>query len=165
MPNQAGKITNSWESYRDCLRTVEGFLSEIRIQNDEAWIGEVCFGSPNQPLMRVPLSLAPRLSHFVEAADAISSRVIQSIRHSIETTRREMEKLKAEGEIDGDDSARLIARVNALEELLAALVDAASHSPITYHPATLIRWSAILSQRFVPGNPAVPVRVVTTYLL
>jgi hypothetical protein len=76
-----------------------------------------------------------------------------------------MERLKAEGEVDKEGSARLNGRIDALKGLLVELTSAAAHSPISYHPVTLIRWSQILEQRVVPGNPAVPVRVVTTYVL
>ena len=63
------------------------------------------------------------------------------------------------------DLARLIDRNQALEGLLEELTNAAADSPLAYHPASLSRWYEILGRSFVPGNPAVEVRVITTYVL
>lgn len=165
MPKTAEKVTNSWRIYEECLTAIQTFLAEIRIQDGEVWIGEVCIGSPGQPCLRAPLHSAALISRSVERANAVASSVTRSIRRTIETTREEIERLKAEGEVDREGLERLGARIGSLEGLLAQLTAAAAHSPIAYHPATLIRWSEILEQCLVPGNPAVPVSVVTIYVL
>ena len=76
-----------------------------------------------------------------------------------------MGKLQAEGAVDEADLARVIDRNQALERLLEELTSAATLSPLACHPASLSRWDEILRRSFVPGNPAVEVRVVTTYVL
>ena len=76
-----------------------------------------------------------------------------------------MRRLQAEGVADGDDVTRVRERSQALEGLLEELTAAANDNPLACHPVTLGRWYAILRGNFVPGDPAVEVRVITTHVL
>ena len=167
MPSTEKKVTDSWKAYEDCLGAIERYLTELRIQGGEAWVGEVCFGSPDHPLVRAPLrrDSADLVREAVKRAEMFAENVVGSIRKAVETSRRVVEELKASGHVETTDLTRVMGRIDSLEELLAELASGARGGDLACHPAQLLRWSEILRQSFVPGDPAVLVRVVITYVL
>jgi hypothetical protein len=167
MSNTEKNFTDSWAAHQDFLRAIERFLAEIKMHDGEVWIGEVCFGSPDQPWVRAPLRRhsAALVGKAVDHAEALAANVTETLQRALQTTSDTVAKLQAEGAVDGADLARVIARSQALEGLLEELTRAATLSPLACHPASLSRWYEILRRSFVPGNPAVEVRVVTTYVV
>jgi hypothetical protein len=167
MPNTEKKVTDSWTAHQDFLSAIRRFLAEIRMHDGEVWIGEVCFGFPNQPCLRAPLrsDSAALVGDSVNRAEALAADMTRTLQTALQITRDTVGKLQAEGAVDGADLARVIARNQALEGLQEELTRAATLSPLACHPARLSRWFEILGGSFVPGNPAVEVRVVTTYVL
>jgi hypothetical protein len=127
----------------------------------------VCFGSPDHPLVRAPLrrDLAVLVRDSVERAERITAKVNATIHIAVATSRRVVEELMANGDVEATDLTRLIGRTDALEQLLAGLANGARSGDMACHPAQLLRWSEILRRSFVPGDPAVRVRVVITYVL
>jgi hypothetical protein len=167
MANTQGRITDSWKAYQECLSAIQRFLTEIRIQDSEAWVGDVCFGSQDQPLVRAPLrrDSAKLVGEAIERAETVTANLRKSIRTAVETSRRVLEELKADGAVERTDLQRVIGRIESLEQLLEELVRGAADGDMTCYPAQLIRWSEVLSRSLVRGDPAVSVRVVMTYVL
>lgn len=139
MPHTEKNVTDSWKAYEDCLGAIQLFLTEIRIQDGEAWVGEVCFGSPDQPLVRAPLRRDS--ADLVRDSVRVVTNVIESIHKAVETSRRILEKLKAEGEVETIDVKRVLGRIESLEQLLTELTSggrgatpARSHSQRTAAP-------------------------------
>jgi hypothetical protein len=159
------RVTDSWKAYEECLRAIQRFFAVIEIRAGEAWVGEVCLGSADRPLVRVPLQRdsADLVRQAVGCAETVTADLIRSIHKVAETSRRVIEELKATGEVEAADIDRVIRRIGSLEELLAELARGGSDMP--YHPARLLRWSEILRGSLVPGDPAILVRVVTTHVL
>ena len=77
MPNTEKNVTDSWRAHEEFLRAIHRFLAEIRMRDGEVWIGEVCFGSPNQPCVRAPLrrDSAALVGHSVDRAEALAADV------------------------------------------------------------------------------------------
>ena len=98
---------------------------------------------------------AALVDQSVRHADALTADVIDSIKKATETSRRVMERLKAEGDAEGADWGPLISRIDSLEQLLVKLTAAATRSPMSYHPASLISWCEILQRSFEADDPAV----------
>ena len=167
MPNSEKQVTDSWIAHEEFLRATKRFLAEIRIDDGEVWIGEVCFGSPNQPGIRSPLrrDSGDLVGRSVNHAEALAADVKETLQRALQITRDRVRKLQADGAVDEADLAGVIDRSQALERLLEELTSAAPPSSLAWHPASLSRWYEILRASFVPGNPAVEVRVVTTYVL
>lgn len=165
-PSSEKKITDSWKAYQDFTRTKDDFVSLIRLQGDEIWVGEVCFGSPDHPMVRVSLGRdsARLVAHSIDRAEHLATEVKRTLQTAIEASRQTMEKLKAEGHVNTTDLAQVIARTDSLQQLQADLNSAATPDPIACHPATLARWLEILGQSFSSGDPAVYVKVVVTYV-
>ena len=167
MPNTEKKVTDSWTAHEKFLRAIQRFMAEIRIDAGEVWIGEVSFGSPDQPCVRAPLSRdsAAVVGHAVDSAQALATAVTETLRRALQITHDTVRTLQSQGVVEGADLARVIDRGQQLEGLLEKLTSAAIASPLACHPASLIGWYEILCGSFVPGNPAVEVRVTTTYVL
>ena len=167
MPGTEHTVTDSWIAHKDFLNSVQRFLDEIRIQEGEVWIGEVCFGTSSQPCVRAPLSRdsAAVVGQAVDSAQALAAAVTETLRRALQITHDTVRKLQSKGVVEEADLARVTDRSQELEGLLERLTSAAIGSPLAYHPANLCRWHEILQGSFVPGNPAVEVRVVTTYVL
>jgi hypothetical protein len=158
------KVTDSFKAYDECLEAIRRFLDEVVIRNGEAWIRDVCFGSPKQPVVRAALLDDPAGS--VAGATRLAVNLAEEVRGRLETaiqaSRQTMEELSREGEVDPKDFIPLVARVTALERLVTAF-DAFDWPP--YHPEALIGRFEILRGSIVEGDAVVRVRVVTTYLL
>jgi hypothetical protein len=166
-PKTEENVTDSWKAHEGFLKAIGRFQGEIRMRDREVWIDELCLGSPDQPWLRAPLrrDAADLIRHSVHHAEELAGGVKGALTNALQITRDMLKELPARGAADEADVARVNERQAGLEELLKDLTMAASHSPLLWHPRTLTRWYEILSESFVPGNPAVEVRVVTTYLL
>lgn len=167
MPTAGENVTDSWRAYQTCMKMIHRFLNEIEVKNAEAWVGDVCFGSPDHPVVKAPLrgDSVERIHDSVERAKALVAVVLESLQNAVKTSRSVMDKLRGEGDVDSADLADVVARTNSLEQLLAELTNASALTPITYHPATLIRWREMLGRSLVPGDPALRVKVVTVHVL
>lgn len=167
MPNTEKKITESWKTHQEFLKAIARFRDEITMRGSEVWFGPVCFGSPDQPGVRVPLDRdsAALVDGAVKRVEGLVVGVTTTLQRTVQTTRDAMQQLRTEGVVDETDLARLLERNRGLEELLEQLTRAADISPLACHPARLNRWYELLTEGFGPGNPAVEVRVVTTHVL
>jgi hypothetical protein len=167
MSDTEKKVTDSLMAHKRFLRAVEQFLAAVRMHDGEVWIGEVCLGSPNEPWVRAPLRCdsAALVDVSVNHAEALAADVTNSLERALQITRDTSRRLQGEGTVPEADLARVNDRNQALERLRDGLAVAAALSPLACHPARLSRWYEILGGSFVPGNPAVEVRVVTTYLV
>jgi hypothetical protein len=148
------KATDSWKAYQDCLGAIHRFLTEIRIEDGEAWVGEVCLGSPDHPLVKAPFrrDSADLVGHAIDCAETVAAKVIDSIRKAMDTSRRVVMELEADGDVDTTDFQRVIGRIESLERLLAELTGGARSGDMASHPAQLLRWSQILRDSLVPGD-------------
>ena len=95
MPNTEKKVTDSWTAHEDFLRAIQRFLAEIRMDDGEVWIGEVCFGSPNQPWVRAPLrrDSAALVRDSVNRAEALAADVRKTLQRALQITRETVGKL------------------------------------------------------------------------
>ena len=166
MPDSQPVVTDSWEAYQVCTKCIQDFVREITTRDSEIWVGDVCLGSPDHPWIRTPLQVdsAGAVCRAVERAQRLVVAVKGSLFSTVETTKRVMEDLLGKG-ADKNDLAEVMARIDALEQISTNLAGVARLAPIEYHPAILIRWSEILRQSFVSGDPAVRVEVTTAYVL
>jgi len=167
MPETEKKLTDSWRAHEEFLRAIQRYLAEISTRDGDVWIGEVCFGAPNQPWVRAPLrkDSAALVEISVRRAEEVAADVTRTLARALQVTGDTVKQLQAQGVVDAAGLARVIERNQALEGLLEKLTQAATLGPLACHPGRASRWFEILEQGFVPGNPAVEVRVVTTYVL
>jgi hypothetical protein len=105
------------------------------------------------------------VAESVSLALKVAADVTDTLQRALQITHDRVEQLMTEGDVDPDDLARVRDRNQALEGLRDELAGAAKLSPLMFHPAILSSWHGILRGRFVPGDPSVRVRVVTTHLL
>ena len=42
MPSPVEKVTDSWNAYKNCMKSIQHFLTEISVRDAEVWLGEVC---------------------------------------------------------------------------------------------------------------------------
>ncbi len=167
MASTEPRVTDSWTAYQECTRAVRRFLDETRVKDGEVWIGDVCVGTPDCPSVRAPLRAdsAALVHDALGRAEALVAAVMESLRRSVEVSRHAMDELKGRGAVDSADMAAVVARTESVEQLLAELTRAATLAPRPYHPAVLTRWRQVLEPSLIPGDPAVPVKVVTVYVL
>ena len=127
----------------------------------------MCFGSPDQPLVKAPLrsDSADLVRKSVVRAEIAAKDVLKSIDRAVATSRSVVEKLKVEGDVEIPELTRILGRIDSLERLLAELASGPRGGDMACHPAQLFCWSGILKRSFVPGDPTVLVRVIITYLL
>lgn len=166
-PENEKKVTDSWTAHQKFLGAIQRFLAEIKMRDGEVWIGEVCLGSPNQPRVSAPLGRdsAALVEDSVRRAEALVTGITETLQIALRVTGETINILQGSGVVNGSDLAGVIERSKALETLLDRLTTAATDGPLACHPANLRRWFEILDRSIVPGNPAVEVRVVTTYVL
>ena len=159
------KLTDSFSAYQECLKAIRRFLSVVRIENGEAWIQNVCFGSPNRPFVRAPLGhdSAALVGAAVGLAGALVESVHGTLVRAIEASFQTMEELRRQGDVDPNDFGPLMARVHTLERLVEELTQRRELLP--HHPERLLRWCDILGRSLGEGDGTVQVRVVVTYVL
>lgn len=109
MPNTEKQVTHSWRAHQEFMRAIQRFLAEIRMQDDDVWVGDVCFGSPNQPSIRAPLlsDSATLVGDSVHHAEALAADVTGTLGRALQITRDTLQKLQTEGAVDGTDLARV----------------------------------------------------------
>jgi hypothetical protein len=166
VPDNQPVVTDSWSAYRECLRNIETFLRDINVRNTEVWLGDVCFGSPDNPGIRLPIRVdsAELVHRSIDHVQGLLAAVNGSLQNTVETSRRVMEELRRKG-ADESDLAAIQARAGALERLRTDLARATTLAAPEYHPTVLVRLREILGQSFVSGDPAVRVTVTTVYML
>ena len=166
MPMSDPIETDSFKTYIECLQAIRRFGHEVSIESGEAWIRDVCFGSPDHPIVRAPLGPDPAalVDRAVNVARTLVEEVHYKIEHAIQVTGQRMEELRRQGEINADDVKPLMARVTALEELRSAFAEQVDRA-VPHHPRGLIGCSKLLSSSLTKGEPGIRVRVVTTYVL
>src|SRR4051812_7235023 len=112
MPDTDKKVTDSWMAHQQFMKAVQRFLDAIRVDNGEVWIGEVSFGSSDQPGVRVPLrsDVVHLVGKAVDQAERLAADVTRTLSEALQITRDRVEKLLAEGAVNGADLARLMDR-------------------------------------------------------
>jgi hypothetical protein len=151
------------------MSCIQEFLRAYRVEGSEVWFGEVCFGSPGNPWLRVPVQedSAERLHHSIARAERHMFEVLDSLGVSIETSRRVMKELGELGGtvVDNTELAAVVERLKFLQRLLTELSESAAAHSVKYHPAVLIKWRDILEKNLGSGDPSLRVRVEIVYVL
>ena len=165
VPDNQPVVTDRWNGDRECMRYIDTCLRDITVRNTAVWLGDVCFGSPDNPGMRVPLQVdsAELVHRSTDHLQGLVAAVKDSLKNSVETSRRVMEELRAKA-LTNPTWPRY-GSSQALEQLRIELTSVATLAAPEYHPAILVRQREILGQSFVSGDPMVRVTVTTVYML
>ena len=158
--------TDSWQAHQAFLQSIERFLAELRVCDREVWIGDVCLGSQDEPRISAPLhrDSAALIDSSLRRAEELATNLTKTLRIALQVTSDRMKILEAKGTINRDDLARAVERIEALQALQRELTAATDGAP-AWHPVILSRLHEMLERRLAPGNPAIEVRVTTTYVL